>query len=80
MQVVEDALVVGELSLDGVVRHTRGILPMAATARTKGYKRMFVPEPDAPEAALIPGLEVYPVRTLAGLYDHRSGRRLIEPY
>lgn len=41
---------------------------------------MFVPEPDAPEAALIPGLEVYPVRTLANLYDHLSGRRLIEPY
>ena len=41
---------------------------------------MFVPESDAPEAALIPDLEVYPVRTLVDLYDHLSGRRLIEPY
>ena len=78
--VVENTLVVGELSLDGVVRHTRGILPMAATARAQGYKRMFVPEVDAPEAALIPDLEVIPVKSLADLYDHLSGRRLIEPY
>jgi len=77
---VDNALVVGELSLDGVVRHTRGILPMAASARANGYKRMFVSEADAPEAALIPDLEVYPVRTLADLYAHLSGRQLIEPY
>ncbi|HUE97976.1 MAG TPA: magnesium chelatase domain-containing protein [Anaerolineales bacterium] len=32
-----------ELSLDGLVRHTRGVLPMAATARANGFKRMFVP-------------------------------------
>jgi magnesium chelatase family protein len=53
---------------------------MAATARVNGFKRMFVPESDASEAALIPDLEVYPVRMLADLYDHLSGRRLIEPY
>ncbi|MBK9602837.1 MAG: YifB family Mg chelatase-like AAA ATPase [Anaerolineales bacterium] len=78
--VVDGTLVVGELSLDGVVRHTRGILPMAATARANGYKRMFVPEVDAPEAALIPDLEVIPVKSLADLYDHLAGRRLIQPY
>jgi magnesium chelatase family protein len=77
---VENTLVVGELSLDGVVRHARGVLPMAATARGNGYKRMFVPEVDAPEAALIPDLEIIPVKTLADLYNHLSGRRLIEPY
>src|SRR5258706_11591279 len=53
---------------------------MAATARANGYKRMFVPEMDAGEAALIPGLEIIPVKSLADLYDHLSGRRLIEPY
>ena len=79
-EAVKDTLVVGELSLDGVVRHTRGILPMAATARANGYKRMFVPETDAPEAALIPDLDVYPVRTLADLYNHLVGHELIEPY
>ena len=78
--VVENTIVVGELSLDGLVRHTRGVLPMAATARANGFKRMFVPEVDAPEAALIPDLEVIPVKSLADLYKHLSGRHLIEPY
>jgi magnesium chelatase family protein len=77
---VESTIVVGELSLDGMVRHTRGVLPMAATARAHGFKRMFVPEVDAPEAALIPDLEIIPVKSLADLYQHLSGRGLIEPY
>lgn len=53
-----NSLVVGELSLDGSVRHVRGILPMAAAARQMGFIRIFVPEADAAEAALIPNLEV----------------------
>jgi hypothetical protein len=53
---------------------------MTATARAKGFKRMFVPEVDAGEAALIPDLEVYTVKLLADLYDRLSGRRLSEPY
>lgn len=77
---LEKTLVVGELSLDGIVRHTRGILPMAAAARQNGYSQMIVPATDAPEAALIPGLEIIPVNTLADLYNHLSGRRLIAPY
>jgi magnesium chelatase family protein len=79
-EAVENTLVIGELSLDGVVRHTRGVLPMAATARANGFKRMFVPEVDAAEAALIPDVEILPVKSLADLYQHLSGRRLIEPY
>jgi magnesium chelatase family protein len=79
-EAVENTIVVGELSLDGMVRHTRGILPMAATARANGFKRMFVPEVDAPEAALIPDLEIIPVKSLADLYQHLSGRRLIERF
>jgi len=79
-EATEGTIVVGELSLDGMVRHTRGVLPMAATARANGFKRMFVPEVDAGEAALIPDLEIIPVRSLADLYQHLSGRRCIEPY
>jgi magnesium chelatase family protein len=71
---VEDALMVGELSLDGSVRHVRGILPMAALAREQGIRRIFVPEGDAAEAALIPGLEVYPVPSLSALHAHLTGR------
>ncbi|MCS6993264.1 MAG: YifB family Mg chelatase-like AAA ATPase [Anaerolineales bacterium] len=77
---VRETLVVGELSLDGIVRHARGVLPMAAAARQHGFRRMFVPKADAAEAALIPDLEIIPVETLADLYRHLSGRHLIEPY
>jgi len=78
--IVKDALIVGELSLDGIVRHARGVLPMAATARAQGFKRIFVSEQDAPEAALIPDLEVYPVNTLSALYGHLAGFRAIQPF
>ena len=77
---LENTIVIGELSLDGVVRHARGVLPMAATARAQGYKRMIVPEADAAEAALIPDIEVIPVSTLAALYNHLSGRCLIPAF
>ena len=79
-QALENTLVVGELSLDGLVRHTRGVLSIAATARTLGYQRIVVPEADAAEAALIPDLEVIPVKSLAALFNHLSGRNLIEAY
>jgi magnesium chelatase family protein len=75
----DGALVVGELSLDGSVRHSRGVLPMAAVARQQGFKRIFVPQVDAAEAALIPGLEVIPVATLSELYNHLTGRDPISP-
>jgi magnesium chelatase family protein len=75
----EQALVVGELSLDGSVRHSRGVLPMAVVARQQGFKRIFVPKVDANEAALIPDLEVIPVSTLSELYGHLSGRAPIAP-
>jgi magnesium chelatase family protein len=76
----EDALFVGELSLDGGVRHTTGILPMAALAKERGFQTIFVPAVDAPEAALIQGLEVIPVTDLSSLVAHLQGLRPIEPY
>jgi magnesium chelatase family protein len=76
---LDDALVIGEVSLDGSVRHVRGVLPMAALAREEGYKRLFVPEEDAAEAALIPELEVFPVKSLNALYDHLTRGAKIEP-
>ena len=77
---IESTMIVGELSLDGTVRHARGILPMAATARQQGFKRIFVPASDAPEAALIPDLEVIPVASLSELYEYLSGDRVINAH
>lgn len=76
---VEDALIIGELSLDGSVRHVRGILPMAALARQQGFKRIFTPSVDALEAALIPEVEVIPISSLTALVAHLSGVLPIPP-
>ena len=76
---MDDAMIVGELSLDGAVRHSKGILPMAAAARENGFKRIFVPEVDAAEAALIPDLDVIPVKSLYALYQHLVGAEEITP-
>jgi magnesium chelatase family protein len=73
-------LVIGELSLDGIVRHTNGVLPMAALARDRGFDSLFVPASDAPEAALIPDLQVYPIETLFALVMHLQGMQPIAPY
>ena len=70
---LQGPLAVGELSLDGSLRQVRGMLPMAALARAKGFKRIFVPEVDAPEAGLIPGIEIIPVGSLTKLVNHLSG-------
>jgi len=75
---LDESLVIGELSLDGSVRHVRGMLPMAATAREQNFKRVFVPSSDAAEAALIPDLEVIPVNSLTELVMHLRGEIHIE--
>ncbi len=75
---LEGSIVLGELSLDGSVRHVRGVLSMAAAARQHGFKRVFVPESDAAEAALIPDIEVIPVSSLYALYQHLNGEAQIQ--
>ncbi len=77
---LEDALIVGELSLDGGVRHVNGALPMATAARKLGYRRLFVPAADAPEAALVEDITIYAVDTLANLVKHLTGEQTIQPY
>src|SRR5947207_1572947 len=77
---VSQYLYLGELSLDGGVRHTNGILPMVALAREKHVKAVFVPAADAMEAALVQGVSIYPVETLGHLVAHLNGERVIEPY
>jgi magnesium chelatase family protein len=76
---LEDALVVGELSLDGSVRHVAGVLPMAALGKSQGFRRLFVPAADAGEASLINELEVIPVESLTTLANHLTGVVPVEP-
>lgn len=70
MEALVGAMFIGELSLDGTLRHALGVLALAYLAREQGCTAFYVPECDAPEAALIDGLTVYPVPTLGHLIEH----------
>src|ERR1044071_6487685 len=61
---LNDTLIVGELSPDGRVRPVKGALPIAVSARSHGVKRLLLPQENAEEAAVVKGLEVYPVPSL----------------
>jgi len=63
-ETVRDTMSVGELSLDGRVRPVRGTLSIALAARENGIRNLIVPEENATEAAVVQGVNVYPVREL----------------
>ena len=73
------AVFVGELSLDGQLRHVQGVLPMAMTARAAGIRQLYVPADDASEAALLDGVEVIGVASLAELVSHLRGDARLAP-
>ncbi len=76
---MDSAYFYGELGLNGELRHTKGVLLVALKARQEGIKRLFVPVLSAPQAAVVEGVEVYPVRSLRELVEHLAGRKLIQP-
>ncbi len=67
---VDDLILLGELGLDGTLRHTPGILPMVAASHEKGYSRIVVPEASTREAALVDGVEILPFPNLAQLVKY----------
>ena len=73
-EALDDCALCGELSLSGELRPVRGALGAALGARGAGYARLLVPVPNAPEAALVDGVEVYGIPTLARLADLLHGR------
>lgn len=74
------SLFIGELSLDGRLRHVSGILPMAIFARSQGYQRIYIPALDAEEAGLVPEIEIIPVESLKQLVAHLRSEAVIVPY
>jgi len=68
----------GELSLTGALRPVRGVLSMAIAARDNGFKEIYVPEENAPEAAAARGIKVYPVKNVSDLLMHLDGAKTLE--
>ncbi|MBQ7128526.1 MAG: YifB family Mg chelatase-like AAA ATPase [Clostridia bacterium] len=75
---VSDAVFVGELSLRGEIRPVKGLLSMALRAKEFGIKRMFVPESIAVQAAVVEGIDVYPVKSVEKLVAHLKGEERIK--
>ena len=76
---LDDCAFIGELSLSGMVRPVRGVLPMAIQAKNAGIQKLFVPAENAQEGAVVEGLQVYPVTSIVSLLDHFSGKAPISP-
>src|ERR1700687_5150478 len=70
----------GELALDGAVRHVDGVLVAARGLRALGFERIFVPAADAAEAGLVAGMVVTPCVNLKAVVHHLLGVETIEPH
>ena len=79
-KLMDSIALVGELSLDGIVRPIRGVLPIAVAAWKDKLKGILVPLENAKEAAIINDLNVYPVKTLKEAIDFLEDKLHIKPY
>jgi magnesium chelatase family protein len=80
LHVLDNAMFIGELSLDGSIRHVQGVLPMVYTAMQQGLDTVYVPEADAAEAALIQDIAIIPVQSVGQLVEHLYQLNPIAPY
>jgi magnesium chelatase family protein len=77
--VFDQYLIVGELALTGAVRPVKGVLSIALRARAEGRRGVLVPRDNAPEAAVVEGVDVIPVGNLREAATFLEGEHLIEP-
>ncbi len=76
---IKDLLIAGELSLDGMIKPIRGALSIAVAAKNAGLSGIILPAENAPEAAVVKGINVYPVETLSQVIEFINGRADITP-
>lgn len=79
-QCLSESLFIGELSLDGTVKPVRGILPIVLCAKEEGIKKVFLPGENANEAAVVNGIEIFPINSLMQLVNHLNSHKNIDPY
>lgn len=77
---LEEAMFIGELSLDGTVRHVKGVLPMTYTAHKANYQTIYVPSANANESSLIEGIDTIPIHDLGELSEHLYHLKPISPH
>jgi len=74
----EKSLFYGELSLDGSLRHTKGVFLLATSAKNLKIKNLFVPKLSANEAAVVKEINVFPIRSLKQLVSHLNNLKIIQ--
>lgn len=78
---LSDTIIVGELALDGTVRHINGLLPLIIHAKHSGISRIFIPAEDVSEAELVTdGPVIYPVKNFRQLMAHLLDAEQIAPH
>lgn len=77
---LEKTVFLGEIALDGSLRHTAGILSMVSAARENHIEQVFVPADDAAEASLIEGMKILPSVSLTQILSHLRGEETINEY
>jgi magnesium chelatase family protein len=75
----EKTMFFGELSLDGSLRHTKGVFLLAVGAKKLKVKHLFVPKASAAEGSVVEGVNVYPVDSISQLIDHLNEISDIKP-
>lgn len=75
----EQALFLGELSLNGKLRISKGVLPMVLAAKERGIQNIYIPIQNKKEAEIVNGVNIYPVESLKELYNHLVGNSAISP-
>ena len=68
-EALQNCFFIGELSLDGSIKGVRGVLPASFKAKEMGIKSVFVPSENAPEAAMVEGINVFAVNTLPDVVE-----------
>ena len=78
-EALDQYIIMGELSLDGILRPIKGVLPIAIQARKNEFKGFVLPKTNAREAAIVNNLDVIGVETLQEAIDFFEKRKTIEP-
>ena len=76
---LSDSIFIGELSLNGDLRHINGVLPMTIFAKELGFKNIYIPYENALEAAVVAGINVFPIKNINELLDHILDLKRLEP-
>lgn len=77
---IEDALIVGELALDGSLRPIRGAIGYIETAKQAGISTIIMPTENCAQASLVDGVTIVGARSLREVYMHLTGDAVIDPY